>query len=73
MRVEDGPDGVVFIPVLYHSTRSSQEPAVLLGNSTDWLVEEGRPILGVGQRVFAMGETEVGIRELKSLEFGASG
>lgn len=73
MRVEDGPDGVVFIPALYQSTRSSQDPAQLLGSSTDWLVEEDRPILGVGQRVFAMGDKEIGIRELKSLEFGAKG
>lgn len=73
MRVADGPDGVVFIPTLYQNTRNSTDTAALLGNSTDWLVEEGQPILGVGQRVFAMGEVEIGIRELKTLEFGAKG
>jgi type VI secretion system protein ImpE len=71
MRVEDGPDGVVYIPALYQRTRTSSDPAALLGSSTDWLVEDDHPILGIGQRVFAMGDVELGIMEIKTLEFGA--
>jgi len=72
MRVEDGPDGVVYVPALYQSTRTSVDPAALLGNSTDWLVQEDQPVLGMGQRVFAMNEVEMGIMEMKTLQFGAA-
>ncbi len=72
MRVQDGPDGVVYVPALYYSTASREDLEERLGRKTDWIIQEDQPILGVGQRVFSLGESEVGIMEMKSLKFGVS-
>jgi type VI secretion system protein ImpE len=69
MSVEDGPSGVVYIPALYVATDQSQPSAERLGRATNWLEEDGLPVRGVGQRIFLVGEHEVGIMEVESLAF----
>lgn len=71
MRVRNGPDGVVYIPVRYHGSDVSGDVSAQLGRKTDWLVEDGSPISGLGQRVFEVGDRELGIMEIVQLEIRA--
>jgi type VI secretion system protein ImpE len=71
MSVQDGPDGVVYMPVLYQATSTSDDLSLKLGRSTDWRVEDEHPIIGVGQRVFAVGDRELGILEIEKIELKA--
>lgn len=68
--VRDGPDGEVFLPVLYPGSAASTDPAIRLGRSTDWTGGEGEPVRGIGQRTFLAGEEAVPILEIQSVEFG---
>ncbi len=70
MSVRDGPDGEVFLPVLYDSDEA--EPRYRLGRATDWRQEEGGPVRGVGQRAFLVGEELRPILELGELSFDGS-
>jgi len=69
MTVQDGPDGVVYIPSIYASTNASDGPEFLLGKNTDWRAGEDQPVLGFGQRLFAIDDADVPIMNLKRLEF----
>jgi type VI secretion system protein ImpE len=71
MVVKDGPDGDVYIPVVYGSEDSRVTDAHRLGRVTDWLEDAG-PVRGIGQRTFLVGEDAVGIMDLAELEFGAA-
>jgi len=70
--VQNGPEGVVYMPVLYPRTGASDDIAIRMGRKTDWLVEDERPILGLGQRVFGLGDREIGIMEIEQLVFKVS-
>ena len=68
MSVDQGPDGDVYIPVVYAGDDTMTE-AQRLGRETDWHEIEGGPVRGVGQRVFLLGEEDVAIMELGALTF----
>src|SRR3984885_2885576 len=68
MSVDQGPDGDVYIPVVYAGDETMTEPQ-RLGRETDWQQAEGGPVRGVGQRVFLVGEEDVAIMELGTLTF----
>lgn len=72
MSVDQGPDGDVYIPVVYAGDDTMTE-AQRLGRETDWQQAEGGPVRGVGQRVFLVGEDDVAIMELGTLTFTAAG
>jgi type VI secretion system protein ImpE len=67
MSVDAGPDGDVYIPVVYAGDDLSEVHR--LGRETDWQQAEGGPVRGVGQRVFLLGEDDVAIMELGNLTF----
>ncbi len=69
MTVDNGPDGVVYIPLVYPSTTVEDGGNFLLGKSTEWREEAGKPVTGIGQRLFAVDEEDVAIMDLKRLEF----
>lgn len=69
--VNDGPDGEVYLPAIYDSDKSDLADEFLLGRATDWSSPEEGPVLGIGQRVFVVGDDAVGIMELTTLQFGA--
>lgn len=74
MSVQDGPDGVVYIPALYIDTvvgkpDSEAQAAEQLGRATSWIEKDGEPVRGQGQRLFLVGEQELSIMELAELEF----
>ncbi len=69
MSVADGPDGVVYIPTIYAQTDSSCTTEELLGRATNWIEEQGAPVRGSGQRTYLVGDNELGIMELTSVNF----
>ncbi|MEX0711521.1 MAG: type VI secretion system accessory protein TagJ [Pirellulales bacterium] len=60
-----------YVPVLYHGSHEHADDQVKLGRSTDWQASEAGPVLGVGQRVFLVGEADRAILETRSVEFAA--
>ncbi len=73
MTVEDGPEGEVFIPVLYPGTPrlAAEQEGLKLGRATDWIGDETRaePVRGVGQRCFLVGEDLVPVMTMGELTF----
>ncbi|ODT96337.1 MAG: hypothetical protein ABS79_08085 [Planctomycetes bacterium SCN 63-9] len=69
LTVKNGPDGEVYIPVLYPGSAAETDDAIRLGRTTDWRGGEGTPIRGLGQRTFLVGEEAIPIMELESIEF----
>jgi type VI secretion system protein ImpE len=67
--VADGPDGVVYIPVLYDNPAPASA-ACRLGRATEWLEAAGGPVRGIGQRVLMVGEEGVPLLELGRLALG---
>ena len=67
--VANGPDGEVYIPVMYPNSASESDEAIRLGRTTDWRGGEGTPMRGVGQRTFLVGEEAIPIMELREVTF----
>jgi type VI secretion system protein ImpE len=67
--VRGGPDGEVFLPAIYAGTGEVSDNLLRLGRMTDWRGGEGRPVAGLGQRMFVVGEDDRTIMELKELTF----
>lgn len=68
MSVNAGPDGDVYLPVVYGSEDAALADALKLGRETEWL-EQGGPVRGLGQRLFLVGEEAMGIMDLAELAF----
>jgi type VI secretion system protein ImpE len=69
MIVSDGPDGEVFLPVLYPGAPAEPDDRVRLGRATDWRGGEGTPVRGVGQRMFLVGDEGQSLLEFKEIVF----
>lgn len=67
MVVRGGPDGEVFLPVLYPGTHTNADDRLRLGRATDWTGGNGAPARGIGQRMFWIGNGEKSIMELQNL------
>jgi type VI secretion system protein ImpE len=68
--VNEGPDGEVYVPVIYDSLQRDIADDYRLGHNTQWWGDEGGPVRGVGQRVFLVGDDDRGIMEIAELRFG---
>src|SRR5262249_51098164 len=67
MVVKEGPDGVVYIPALYHGSHNAADETVKLGRSTEG---EGTPYLNRGRREYLVGDEAKSIMELNTITFG---
>lgn len=67
MSVRNGPDAVVYLPVLYIGSHASVEDVIRLGRRTEWRGEESAPVRGLGQRTFLAGEMDLAILEVHKL------
>lgn len=67
--VRGGPEGEVFLPVLYHGSHASEDAQIRLGRKTDWLGGEDTPVRGLGQRVFLFGDADVPLLQIGQLSF----
>lgn len=70
IEVTDGPNGVVYIPVLYPGTDRSVNGPERLGRTTDWIEVTEGIFAGRGQRTFEIGDRELGLLELTEVKFG---
>lgn len=70
MKVQDGPEGEVFIPTLYAGTHRSPDDQLRMGRGTQWSEEEGAPVRGTGQRMFLVGNADLPIMQLEQVTFG---
>lgn len=69
MVVEDGPEGEVYLPVIYNGSHAADDNQIKLGRATDWVGDEGQPISGLGQRTFLVGEEDKPILSITNLQF----
>jgi type VI secretion system protein ImpE len=67
--VRGGPEGDVFLPVLYPGAAREADDQARLGRLTDWNGSQGEPVRGVGQRIFLVGGQDRPIMELHTLTF----
>jgi len=67
MKVQDGPDGEVFIPALYVGTHQNTDEQLRLGRGTEWTA--AAPIRGIGQRTFLVGDNDLPILQLAEITF----
>lgn len=68
LALKDGAEGDVFLPALYPGSHEHPENQVKLGRMTDWKQAEGGPVLGVGLRMFLVGEDAVSLLEWRDLQ-----
>jgi type VI secretion system protein ImpE len=73
LSVRSGPDGEVFIPVLYPTLPADADDAVRLGHATLWSEPSGGPVRGIGQRLFLglfpAGDRDLAITGIGTLRF----
>jgi len=70
MSVSDGPDGDVYIPVIYAGSDATTD-LLRLGRETDWTDADSGPVRGIGQRVLLCGDDDIALMDLGVLRFGA--
>jgi type VI secretion system protein ImpE len=68
--VANGPDGDVYVPVIYQPGEPNAADEFRLGRNTDWVGPEDGLVLGLGQRVFLAGDEARNIMDLTTLRFG---
>jgi type VI secretion system protein ImpE len=71
LSVTGGPDGDVYLPVIYDTDKPDLCDEILLGRTTDWIGPEEGPVLGIGQRIFVVGDEAASIMDLTTLRFDA--
>jgi type VI secretion system protein ImpE len=76
MVVRNGPDGMVFLPVLYAASCAAPSEALRLGRETDWRTVppsagEGGCVLGVGRRELLCDDRAVDFLGLQTIRFAA--
>ena len=69
MAVCGGPDGEVFLPVVYDGSHDDDDGDIRLGRATDWHGDEEQMVRGVGQRMFMLGDQALTILELDRIAF----
>jgi len=67
--VRDGPDGEVYVPVLYPGAAEESQDDLRLGRRTDWRGGDEIAVRGVGQRTFLVGDDARAIIELSTVTF----
>ncbi len=77
MQVADGPDGDVYLPVIYPSMTAAaadaMNDALRLGRATDWQqAGDGGPTLGLGAVTILVGEEALTWLEIDSISFQAA-
>ncbi len=58
-----------YIPVRYSASEKSADPQIVLGRKTEWREEADHFFCGLGHRTFITSEAELGLGEVKSVQF----
>ncbi len=69
MNVENGPDGVVYIPSTYASHEPTEDEQLMLGRATEWVEKPGDVVRGAGLRGFLVGEEDPTVLQLGEILF----
>lgn len=69
MVIRDGPDALVYVPVLYPGSHGSRDPELRLGRKTEWIERTGGVTTGVGQRTLLVGDEDKAILSIGNLSF----
>jgi type VI secretion system protein ImpE len=72
LSVRGGPDGRVFVAMIYASHGLGLDDAARLGRRTDWIGNAGEPVRGVGMRTWLAGDDACTLLELETLSVEAS-
>jgi type VI secretion system protein ImpE len=72
MEVRGGPDGEVFIPVLYVGSHKETDTALRMGRGTDWRGEDQALVRGIGQRMLLVGEEDKSLLDINTIEFAGA-
>jgi len=73
LTVRNGPEGEVFLPVLYAGTETEADDGLRLGRATEWKGGDGTPVRGVGQRTFLVGDDAAPILGIQALTLDQPG
>ena len=68
----NGGEAVGFIPTRYPGTTASADGAMLLARRTDWVDAGAGTFRGLGQRMFATGDGDHALLDLRSMELDAA-
>lgn len=68
LKLQNGGEFVALIPTRYVGTATSGDHAAMLSRTTTWADVGGDTFVGTGQRLLTIGETDVAIMDLRSLE-----
>jgi len=71
MVIRDGPEALVFVPVLYIGTNRSGDGGARVGRKTAWTDMGGGVMRGIGQRVLLVGDDDKAILSLAEISFSA--
>jgi len=72
MEVRGGPDGEVFLPVLYINSHKETDNALRMGRGTDWRGEEQALVRGIGQRMLLVGDEDKSLLDIGTIEFAGA-
>jgi type VI secretion system protein ImpE len=73
MVIREGPEALVYVPVLYPETHRSTDPELRLGRRTDWVETPGGPTTGLGQRTLLVGDVDQAILSIGRISFSPGG
>jgi len=72
IQVQDGPDGVVHVPVTYANVNMELDDQAKLGRMTDWHATEEGPVLGMGQKTWLIGDSDRPLMSMESLSMATA-
>lgn len=70
MIVRGGPDGEVYLPMIYAGTYQQPSDPLLLGRATEWTGDEGA-MRGLGLRTILIGDQDRTLLEIGTVEFNS--
>lgn len=68
LTLREGPEISAFVPVLYIDSHLAAEDALKLGRATQWQTPNAGPVRGIGQRMFLVGDAQLTVLELGSVQ-----
>lgn len=69
VEIADGPNGVVYLPVIYHAPAAEQTAQHRLGRATDWV--EGARVRGLGLRTWLVGDDSLAPSDFTAIAINA--
>jgi type VI secretion system protein ImpE len=69
IELREGNGGEAFLPVLYANSHLHCDERVRLGRATNWRPDVQELALGIGQRLFAAGDRDFPMLEVRQIEF----